>query len=146
MASYQFGNLPNYCVVLHTYEVGVTKCNSLSYVQAGEAGGTKRRIIDQSSMNVISRPRIAEYQKAFPLAADRLGAWLAVASKAKWQTPEDVKNFDPKTSFVGNGRAIFNIVGGRYRLIVRIDYLSQSIYIRWFGTHQEYDKLDATTV
>ncbi len=97
-------------------------------------------------MNVIKAPTIRGYQTEYPEAAEALKAWLKIASKAKWKEPEDVLAVFPKTSVLKNGRLVFNIVGNRYRLIVRINYLSQSIYIRFFGTHQEYDKVDADTV
>lgn len=97
-------------------------------------------------MNVIARPALEAWKKLHPAAAAALTLWYTVASKAKWQNPEEVRQYDPTVSVLKDGRTVFNIVGNRYRLVVRINYQKQAIFLRWFGTHQEYDKIDANTV
>lgn len=97
-------------------------------------------------MKVIAVSRVREYQEAYPNAAKALSAWLTIAKKAKWQTPQEVQQVDPKVSILKDGRLVFNIAGNNYRLIVKVNYVTQSIFIRWFGTHPEYDKIDANSV
>jgi mRNA interferase HigB len=97
-------------------------------------------------MNVIKTPTIRRYQADYPEAAAQLQSWLTITSKAKWEGPEDVLAVFPKASILKDRRVVFNILGNRYRLIVRINYERKDIYVRFFGTHQEYDRIDANTV
>jgi mRNA interferase HigB len=73
-------------------------------------------------------------------------AWSTLASDAEWDTPYAVKAAHPKASILKAGRVVFNIKGNDYRLICRIDYAAQIVEIRWFGSHAEYDKIDAETI
>ena len=75
-----------------------------------------------------------------------LRAWYQEASQAKWETPEDIKSVHANASIVANNRVVFNIKGNRYRLIVAVNYRFGIFYIRFIGSHQEYDKVDAATV
>lgn len=97
-------------------------------------------------MNIVTKGVFVSYQQNFPAAATALQAWYSIASKANWKSPEDVKQFDPKASILKDGRVVVDVMGGKYRLIVRINYQKQWIYLRFFGTHQEYDSIDANTV
>ena len=72
-------------------------------------------------------------------------AWRAIAETAQWKSPEDVKQSHPKASILKGGRVVFNIKANDYRLISLVDYESGIIMVRFFGTHQEYDKVDAET-
>ena len=73
-------------------------------------------------------------------------AWRAIAEKAQWRTPEDVKKSHPKASVLKGGRVVFNIKANDYRLIALVQYQNGIMMIRFFGTHAEYDKVDAETV
>jgi mRNA interferase HigB len=73
-------------------------------------------------------------------------AWLAIAQAASWKTPIDVKRSHPKASILKGGRAVFNIKANDYRLIALIEYQAGVLMIRFFGSHEEYDKVDAETV
>ena len=73
-------------------------------------------------------------------------AWRALAEKAQWKRPEDIKKAHPKASILKGGRVVFNIKGNDYRLIVAVAYRFQAIYIKFVGTHAEYDRVDAATV
>jgi mRNA interferase HigB len=79
-------------------------------------------------------------------ARSQYDAWLAIAAQAQWRGPDDVKRSHPKASILKGGRAVFNIKGNDYRLIVVIKYQANVIAIRFFGSHAEYDKIDAETV
>ena len=73
-------------------------------------------------------------------------AWFQEASKAEWTTPNEIKSEYPSASIVGNDRIVFNIKGNAYRLIVKINYDYQMIWIRFIGTHAEYDKVNAKKI
>ncbi len=73
-------------------------------------------------------------------------AWRAIAEKAQWKQPEDVKKAHPKASILKGGRVVFNIKGNDYRLIAVVQYAHGVLMIRFFGSHEDYDKVDAETV
>jgi mRNA interferase HigB len=76
----------------------------------------------------------------------QFAAWLTIASRAKWRTPDDVKRAHPKASILKGGRAVFNIKGNDFRLVAALDYRAGVVRIRFFGTHAAYDTIDAETV
>jgi mRNA interferase HigB len=73
-------------------------------------------------------------------------AWRAIAEAAQWKTPEDVKKSHPKASILKGGRVVFNIKANDYRLIAVVQYANGVLIVRFFGTHEEYDGVDAETV
>ena len=79
-------------------------------------------------------------------ARSQYDAWLAIAGRAQWQGPEDVKRSHPKASILKGGRVIFNIKGNDFRLAAALNYRAGVLAIRFFGTHSEYDRIDAETV
>lgn len=97
-------------------------------------------------MRIISKKILKEFWKIHPNAEHSLRAWHAKSSKAEWKTTGDVKKDYRHASFIGNNRVIFNIKGNQYRLIVVINYQYQIIYIRFVGTHIEYDNIDASKI
>jgi mRNA interferase HigB len=84
--------------------------------------------------------------KGIKAARSQYDVWLAIAAAAEWRNPGDVKRSHPKVSILKGGRAVFNIKGNDYRLVVAINYRAGVLAIRFFGTHAEYDKIDAETV
>lgn len=91
-------------------------------------------------MNVIKRKTLIEYGIKFGDAKDQLDTWYHEADKAHWSGPQDVKNRYPSASFLHKNIVIFNVKGNRYRLVVKADYQSQAVFVKWFGTHADYDK------
>jgi mRNA interferase HigB len=79
-------------------------------------------------------------------AEQALRAWYAEAKEAEWNGPNDIKAKYLSASIVGNNRVVFNIKGNKYRLIVAIKYDFKLAYIRFVGTHKEYDAVDARTI
>src|ERR1700733_6406236 len=69
--------------------------------------------------------------------------WRALAERAQWKTPQDVKKAHPKASILKGGRVVFNIKANDYRLITVVQYVNGVIVIRFFGSHDEYDEIDA---
>jgi len=97
-------------------------------------------------MRVVSIKKIKEYYENFPDAEQALKSWLDEARKAVWKTPQDIKDQYANASIIGKNRVVFNIRGNRYRLIVAVAYQLGAIYIKFIGTHSEYDQINAETI
>ena len=79
-------------------------------------------------------------------AEQPLKAWYAEAKKAYWKTPQMIKDRYRSASFVGQNRVVFNIGGNKYRLVVFIKYEMETVFIRFIGTHKEYDKIKVEVI
>jgi mRNA interferase HigB len=99
-----------------------------------------------ADMRILSRRTLREFWTNHADAETALRAWYADAEKAEWTTPEDIKDTYANASILGNNRVVFNIRGNTYRLVVAINYAFGIVYIRFIGTHAEYDKIDAETI
>lgn len=97
-------------------------------------------------MRIISRKKLIEFWTIYPESEEPLKAWFQIVEKASWKTPQDVKDQYGNASILQNGRTVFNIKGNDYRLVVWINYDFFTIYIRFVGTHKEYDKIDVMKV
>jgi len=97
-------------------------------------------------MRILSRSTLRKFWETHPDVEEALKTWYHEASHANWQSPVDVKAADGSASIIANNRAVFNIKGNTYRLIVAIRYDIGIIFIRFIGTHAEYDKVDAETI
>ena len=97
-------------------------------------------------MRIISRKTLKEHWELRPDSEQALKAWHAEAKDASWSNPAEVKAKYGTASILKNGRVAFNICGNKYRLVVWINYACYTIYIRFVGTHEEYDKIDAETI
>ena len=84
--------------------------------------------------------------KGIKVARTQYEAWLDIVRRAEWRNPEDVKASYPKASILKTSRVVFNIKGNDYRLIAALRYPAGVLAIRFFGTHAEYDNIDAETV
>ena len=84
--------------------------------------------------------------KGIKAARSQYDAWLAIVGTAEWQTPEDVKRAHPKASILKSGRVVFNFKGNDFRLVTLVEYQAGVLTIRFFGAHDEYDKIDAETI
>ena len=84
--------------------------------------------------------------KGIKAARSQCQAWLDIVGRAQWRNPEDVKASYPKASILKAGRVVFNIKGNDYRLIARVQYQAGILAVRFFGTHAEYDQVDAETM
>jgi mRNA interferase HigB len=104
------------------------------------------------SMIVIGTDLVENYfadrsgHKGIKAAWSQYQAWRDIVSRAQWRHPEDVKASYPKASILKAGRVVFNIKGNDFRLVARIQYQAGVLAIRFFGSHAEYDKIDAETV
>ena len=104
------------------------------------------------NMIVIGTSLVEQYlaaragHKRIKAARAQYDVWLAIASQAQWRNPEEVKRSHPKASILKGGRAVFNIKGNDFRLVAALNYPAGVLAIRFFGTHAEYDTIDAETV
>ena len=79
-------------------------------------------------------------------SCEPLKAWYHEVKHANWKNPNELKDFYRNASIIGDNRVVFNICGNKYRLVVRINYEAQWVFVRFIGTHSEYDKIDATRI
>ena len=97
-------------------------------------------------MRIISKSTLVKYWFANPTAKHTLQTWFEDASRATWSTPQDIKQRYASVSFVASNRVVFNIKGNDYRLVVAVMYSSGVAYVKFIGTHAQYDAIDAATV
>lgn len=97
-------------------------------------------------MRVIARPILIKFGKQHRDADQSIKAWYQEARKAEWKNGNEIKKQYGTASIIKNGRVVFNICGNKYRLIVAIKYEQKIAYIRFIGTHQEYDLINAGTI
>ena len=97
-------------------------------------------------MRIIAKKTLKDYWGKEPGAQAALQAWHAEAKNAEWTRPAEVKAAFGTASILKVGRVVFNIGGNKYRLVVWINYAFHTIYVRFVGTHKEYDAIDAQTI
>jgi len=97
-------------------------------------------------MRVIAKKILREFWEKQTDSREQLKTWHKEASKATWTSPTDVKSEYPKASSLKSSRVVFNICGNKYRLIVKINYPRAWVFIRFIGTHIEYDAVDADKI
>ena len=97
-------------------------------------------------MRIIAKSTLRTFWERHPNAEEPLLAWYRETEKADWESPAQVKERYRSASFVGENRVIFNIKGNDYRLVVKINYPYRVVYVRFVGTHVEYDKIDVREV
>ena len=97
-------------------------------------------------MRIISKKPLREFWEKHNEAKDPLQAWYEDALRSEWRTPQDVKQRYGNVSIIADNRLIFNIKGNDYRLVVKVHYDRRQIYIRFVGTHREYDVINAETI
>lgn len=96
--------------------------------------------------NIITRRTLLEYCKKYPVAATALLEWYHGLVLKGYRNFNELKLDYPSASLVGDDRVVFNIMGNKFRLIVRIVFEFKSIQIKWFGSHAEYDKIKVETI
>jgi mRNA interferase HigB len=97
-------------------------------------------------MRIIARSTLREFWLKHSDAEQPLKAWFEDASRSSWQSPSDIKEIYANASIIANNRVIFNIKGNSYRLVVHVRYDLGIVFIRFIGTHSDYDKIDSTTI
>ena len=89
---------------------------------------------------IIAKRTLKEYWEAYPASEQYLKTWYDTAKSSRWNSPADVRNSYAHVSILKNGRIVFNIKGNTYRLVVKFNFEKQWAFIRFIGTHAEYDK------
>lgn len=97
-------------------------------------------------MRVIAISTLRQFWEKHPDAEQPIKAWTDEANQAHWSQPSDIKAQYRSASVLKDRRVVFNIKGNDYRLIVAIAYRLSIVYVKFIGTHAEYDKIDAETV
>ena len=97
-------------------------------------------------MRIIAKRTLRDFWVRHANAEQSLLAWHREVKQEDWDTPAKLKVRYPRASIVGKDRVVFNIKGNSYRLVVRINYQKRTVYIRFVGTHQEYDRINAEEV
>ncbi|WP_426671056.1 type II toxin-antitoxin system HigB family toxin [Mucilaginibacter sp. McL0603] len=97
-------------------------------------------------MVIISYGTIRDFFEVHADAKDALNNWYRLASKADWANYHEIKEMFNSVDAIGNDRFVFNIRGNTYRLVVMIFFDIRTIYIRFVGTHADYDRIDSATI
>lgn len=97
-------------------------------------------------MRVFSKKMLREFWEQHAEAKTGLQGWYEEALRVEWQTPLDIKQSHANASIIADNRVVFNIQGNAYRLIVKVHYDRGFIYIRFVGTHDEYNRINAETI
>jgi len=100
-------------------------------------------------VRVIAKRTLREFWERDRRHADArqpLQAWFREVSRANWRTPAEVKAQYRSASILQGGRVVFNIAGNKYRLVVSVRYVSYTVYVRFGGTHAQYDRIDSKTI
>jgi len=94
--------------------------------------------------NIIARKTLLDYCKRYPMAAAALQEWYYEMIQCEFKNFNEPKAVYGNASPVTDDRVVFNIMGNQYRLVVRIVFTFKAIQIKWFGTHAEYDNIEAS--
>lgn len=97
-------------------------------------------------MRIIARSTLVDFWSRHPEAKVPLERWYAIARAAQWMSMDDVRRVAPKAKVLNGERARFEVAGGSYRLIVSFDFKRQVAFVKFVGSHAEYDRIDALTV
>jgi mRNA interferase HigB len=97
-------------------------------------------------LRIIAKKILRDFWEKHSDSEQQLKAWYHEANKSTWLSPNNIKKEYPSASILTDNRVVFNIKGNKYRLIVRINYDYEMIWIRFIGTHAEYDKIDANKI
>jgi mRNA interferase HigB len=97
-------------------------------------------------LRVIAKKILRDFWETHADCEQQLKSWYLEAGRANWETPGDIKAEYPSASILTGNRVVFNIKGNNYRLIVKISYEHQMIWVRFVGTHAAYDKINANEI
>jgi len=95
---------------------------------------------------IVAKRTLKEFWEKYPDSEQYLKTWYDTARRANWQSSNDIKSTYASASILKDGRVVFNVKGNSYRLIVRFNFEKQWAFIRFIGTHTEYDKVNVNTI
>ena len=97
-------------------------------------------------MNVVATKTINAYRKCFPEADGALKAWVALIKKHSFNHFVDLKKIFSSADLIKKDRVVFNIKGNQFRLIAAVDFKRQAVFVKWFGRHKDYNKINPMEV
>lgn len=97
-------------------------------------------------MRVIAKKILREFWQKHTDSEEQLKTWYKEVSKTSWLNPSDIKKDYARASILKGGRVVFDICGNKYRLVVDVNYPRQWVFIRFIGSHKDYDNIDANTI
>lgn len=97
-------------------------------------------------MRIVTFRKIQEFSEQHPEVKSALQDWYHKTSRAKWYSLSDMKNTFGTSDYAGNNRFVFNIKENHYRLVAIVIFASQKVYIRFIGTHAEYEKINCSSI
>lgn len=97
-------------------------------------------------MRIIATSHLKDFWQSYPDSEQPLLSWIDEAKKAPWANPADIKAQFRSASILKSRRVVFNIKGNDYRLVVAVAYRFAAVYVKFVGTHRQYDAIDADTV
>jgi mRNA interferase HigB len=97
-------------------------------------------------LRVIAKKTLREFWEKHSDSKQQLISWYQETCNIEWKNTKEIKKEYPSASFLTDNRIVFNIKGNSYRLIVKINFDYHMVWIRFIGTHAEYDKIDATKI
>jgi mRNA interferase HigB len=103
-------------------------------------------LLAKALFNIIARRTLLAYCRLYPVAAVALQQWYAELLNQDFANFNELKQVYAAASLVGDDRVVFNIMGNKYRLVVRMVFAYKAVQIKWFGTHREHDTINVATV
>ncbi|MFT6337692.1 MAG: mRNA interferase HigB [Saprospiraceae bacterium] len=95
---------------------------------------------------IVAKQTIREFWEKHPDSKDYLETWYETVKGSNWKKPYEIKEFYFTISILKNSRVVFNIKDNQYRLVAKINYQRQWLFIRFIGTHKEYDKIESDNI
>jgi mRNA interferase HigB len=95
---------------------------------------------------IFAKSTLRIFWELHPDSEQYLKTWFDTAMNSSWKSPNEIKQTYANASILKDGRVVFNIKGNTYRLVTKLNFEKQWIFIRFIGTHEEYDKIDANTI
>ena len=95
---------------------------------------------------IFAKSTLREFWEKYPDSEQYLKTWYDTAKNSDWKNPNEVKQSYSNASILNDRRIVYNIKGNRYRLIAKFNFEKQWVFIRFIGTHPEYDRIDANTI
>ena len=100
----------------------------------------------ENILRIIAKRTLREFWGKYPDSQGQLEAWHSEVLNANWENPQELKQQYGSASILKDGRAVFNICGNTYRIVVWINYKFKLVLVKYIGTHEQYDNIDANTV
>jgi mRNA interferase HigB len=97
-------------------------------------------------VRIVSRAILNDYYRKHSETKSQLEAWYYEVKNSNWNSPIEIKERYGSASIIGDNRVVFNIKGNKYRLVVKINYKMKIVYLKFFGTHKEYNKINAEEI